>query len=95
MIDGFSSKEHTMPQKSVLSKGLNFTSCLKIPTPQIVVGGESGLCHISDDKAILDREYNSNTTITPEVSKALSKLKNDPYIMVLPSDNSRAPGSRT
>ena len=99
-VVNLSTKDLTTPQKSVLSKGLNFAPApRKIPIPQVVAAVEDGLRHVSDDKVanirqraigLLKKAKPPPSNVTPEESRAIKELKVDPDILILPADKGRS-----
>ena len=83
-----------------MSKGLNFAPAPKrIPTKEIVASVESALKRVSQDSAssvrtqmisLLRSAKPPPSNLTPEDLKAISTLKKDQDLMILPADKGRA-----
>ena len=91
-----SSRDLSIPEKSILSKGLNFVPAPKrIPIPHMIAAIESGLNGLNDDAHIrqktiglLMKSKPPPSNILPSERKALRDLRAEPDIMILPADKS-------
>ena len=86
--------------ESILSKGLNFALApRRILIPTIVAAVESGLKEVGEDEAaaarrrvirLLGKARPPPSNVSPSESRALSNLRKDASILVLPADKGRA-----
>ena len=99
-VVNLSSRTLSSAEKSILSKGLNFALApRRIPIPRIVAAVESGLKEVGEDEAavarrrvigLLGKARPPPSNVSPSESRALSNLRKDTSILVLPADKGRA-----
>ena len=93
-VVNMSSRDLSIPEKSILSKGLNFVPAPKrIPILHIIAAIKSGLNGLNDDAHIrqkmiglLMKSKPPPSNILPSERKALRDLRAEPDIMILPAD---------
>ena len=99
-VVNLSSKQLTIPQKSVLARGLNFVpDPRKIPASRIVAAVEDALRWINQPDVnrvpttvvgILNKARSPPMNLPPLESKALKNLQADDEIVIVPADKGRA-----
>ena len=99
-VMNLSSENLCTPERPILSKGLNFAPApKKVPIPQIVAAVENGLRGVDEGTAegirhkvigLLGKARPPPTNITPSERRALTGLRNDTSIVILPADKGRA-----
>jgi len=101
-VTNLSSRQLSPAETSVLSKGLNFAPTPRtVPVPQIVAAVEDGLRRLRTDLGkiedarnsivgILQRARPPPSNLTPDECKALSTLRQDDSIVIIPADKGRS-----
>ena len=87
------SKELSDPQRSVLSKGLNFASApLKIPIPRVVAATEDGLRSVEENTAanIRQKVIGLLKHAKPQSDNLTHELSQDQDLVVLPADKGKS-----